>query len=548
MAISRHQWRLSRWLSILLIIVVSLTCFINLGTKPYWYDEVYTSLRLSGYTKADVLEFSRSGPHTFGELNSFQCPNINNNVDDTLNSLITDSTHPPFYFALLYYWAKLTGCSITNLRLLSSLLNLLMLLSSYWLAYEIFRQVEVALLATMLIAASPVFLIYAQEARAYALLTFLSLCSSWLLLRIQPDSKNPGLYFCYTAISTAGLYCHTLYQFVIFGQVMYCFSSVAPDKKGAWKNLWRTKAFACLRKYRKVLLSLLLSWVLFIAWLIRVVLTNGFTIRAGANYTWKDFPLDLLWQRIALNLTSLIYDSQHPFKSSLFAGVPIESSILDLGLRNLLASILTCLILLYAAFHTLYLKRIPRTNLLVWLATLSAIFLLKDLILGGSASTIIRYQLLTVIVLYFSLASCLVDCYKTAPNKIFKWAIVCVAVFIVQLQLYSNWNYLVAPSWWSKLGERRIYDFAELVHQSCNPLILVESSPGKMVDLLKFSHVLAPSVPFQLIAKEDVTDSLRDSDVILEINASGPTIQCDGREHQRIGFSEDWSRAADDRR
>lgn len=548
MATARRQRRLFWWLSILLIIAISLTRVINLGTKPYWYDEVYTSLRLSGYTKADVLEFSQSGQHTFGELKQFQCPNANNTVNDTLNSLITDSTHPPFYFALLYYWAKLTGCNVTNLRLLSSLLSLLVILVSYLLAYEIFRQVEVALLATVLMAASPIFLIYAQEARAYALMTFLSLLSSWIFLRIQRDRKNLGLYCGYIVITTVGLYCHTLYQFVVFAQVMYCLSDIAPDSKSAQKDPWIQKISVGLHKHRAILLSVLLSWGLFIVWLIRVVRTNGFTIRAGANYTWKDFPLSLLWQRITLNLTGLIYDFQHPFKSKLFSGRSVDDSVLSLGPGNLVIVVLVCALLLYSTFYTLYLKRTARSRLLSWLAILSGIFLLKDLVLGGSASTIIRYQLLTVVVIYFALAFYLVDVCRSFSGKLSKGIVVGVVVFLLQLQLYSNWVYLASPSWWSKLGERRIDDFAELVHQSCNPLILVESSPGKMIDLLKFNHALAPSVPYQLVAEEDIsTESLRDSDAILETNASSPAPvpECREYESKTIGFSEDWARAAD---
>ncbi|NRB06415.1 MAG: glycosyltransferase family 39 protein [Richelia sp.] len=124
---------------------------------------------------------------------------------------MTDDAHPPLYFVSLYYWTKLTGCSTTNIRLLSSVLSLLILPSSYLLAYEIFHSLEIALLATTLISGSPIFLIYAQEARHYGLLTFLGLLSSWILLPIQSDIKNTKLYPSYALVSTAGLYCHTLY-------------------------------------------------------------------------------------------------------------------------------------------------------------------------------------------------------------------------------------------------------------------------------------------------------------------------------------------------
>ena len=60
---------------LVLILILALTRFINLETKPYWNDEVYTSLRLSGYTKVDIFERVGTEQKTFKDLEIFQCPN-----------------------------------------------------------------------------------------------------------------------------------------------------------------------------------------------------------------------------------------------------------------------------------------------------------------------------------------------------------------------------------------------------------------------------------------------------------------------------------------
>ena len=548
MNIPTTRWRSLQKLALIIIAIVSLLHFINLETKPYWNDEVYTSLRLSGYTKADVFEFSRSTQQTFGSLKSFQCLNANNNLDDTLTGLITDDVHPPLYFVLVYYWAKLKVCSIANLRLFSSGLSLLVLPSSYLLAYEIFGSLEVALLATVLIASSPIFLIYAQEARQYGLLTFLSLLSSFIMLRIQNDRKNTNFYFYYILVSTAGLYCHTLYQLVIVGQVMYCLFDSLPSHQTIANDSWTGKIKTCFNRSQKIFLSLLISWGLFSIWLVKVVHNNGLNILVGADYTWKDFPLNLLWQRITLNLTSLLYDFEHPVKSSLLVTNSIDRSILNLGWSNISIAILICILLLYAICHTLWHGDRSRISLLGWLAMPSVLFLLKDLILGGSASTIIRYQLLTVSGIYFALAFCLVDLYKQATKRFLKFSIICLIALIIQLQLYSNSVYLAAPTWWNKMGDYQIQNFAKLANESCNPMILLESNPRKMVNLLKISHVLEPSIPFRLVPKQDLsTASSQDSDVVLELRARLPSLnlECSRREGQRIGFSQNWSRVAD---
>ena len=86
---------------------------------------------------------------------------------------------------------------------------------------------------------------------------------------------------------------------------------------------------------------------------------------------------------------------------------------------------------------------------------------------------------------------------------------------------------------------QQIQDFAELVHESCNPLILVESNPREMTNILKFSHFLEPSIPFLLITKEDISpESLQASDVILEINnsSSSQKIHCRGHVGDLFAF------------
>ncbi|MEO0868082.1 MAG: glycosyltransferase family 39 protein [Cyanobacteria bacterium J06642_11] len=511
-----------------LILMISLLRFINLGTKPYWSDEVYTSLRLSGYTKQEVFERSQGEPKPLATVAQFQCVGSDRNFNDTLTGLITDDVHPPLYFFLSYYWAKLTGCSVANLRFVAAAISLLVLPLAYGLAYELFRCVPTARLATLFMAASPILLAYAQEARPYSLLVVLSLLSSLLLLRLRPDrSPRPTLcsplYIAYGAATVAGLFCHTLYYLTLVGQGGYCvwgIPAVTSEPRALWRQ-WQ----------RRIAITLAGSWGLFALWLVRVVQIQGRTITIGADYTWDGFSMQRWWQRIGLNFANLIYDFYHPLKSSLLASHAVPPIGLGgLGWLRLLVGGGVGVLLLCSLIYTCWRSDYRRTALLGWLAAPSLLFLVKDWVLGGSAATVVRYQLLTVCGLYYCLAFFLVAQYRRVQGWLPKLGLVGLMVGLVQLQLYSNWVYVQAPTWWNKMNDYPLYhlvlaqqqptampseqsstgrsDIDELLGhlapQSPNQwVVAVNGHPKNMINLLKLSHLLSPTTQFQLLTPEE---------------------------------------------
>ncbi|MEA5466859.1 glycosyltransferase family 39 protein [Leptothoe sp. PORK10 BA2] len=535
MSISTKPKQTIQWWLIGLILIISLARFINLGTKPYWSDEVYTSLRLSGYTKQEVFESAQGEPKPFSTLAKFQCVGSDRNFNDTLNGLITDDVHPPLYFFLSYYWAKLTGCSVVNLRLIAAAISLLVLPLGYGLTYELFGCTPTAGLATLFMAASPILLVYAQEARPYSLLTVLSLLSTLLLLRLRPD-RCPGaalgaaLYIAYGVTSVAGLYCHTLYYLTLACQGFYCFlggPALASGQQSSWqRSSWR-------QWRRRIAISMAISWSIFALWLARVAQLQGFTITVGADYTWDSFSMQQLWQRIGFNFCNLIYDFYHPLKTSLLASNSVNQTsgdiLASLGWPRLLLGIGVGLILLYSLVYA-YRRSPPGCKaLLGWLAAPSVLFLVKDLVLGGNASSVVRYQLLTVCALYICLAFCLVSQYQRTQGWLAKFGLMSLMVGLVQLQLYSNWVYLQAPTWWSKMNGYQLYQVALLEEQTAletttgqigtgqsdlddllehlgvqqlDQLWVVSANPKDMIRLLKLSHVLPPTTMFQLLPPE----------------------------------------------
>jgi hypothetical protein len=146
-----------------------------------------------------------------------------------------------------------------------------------------------------------------------------------------------------------------------------------------------------------------------------------------------------------------------------------------------------------------------RTVLLAWMALPSVLFLIKDLLLGGSASSIIRYQLLSVFGLYTSLSFCLIHLFKFTSLKWVKGFVIALIFLLCQMQINSNIHYLNASTWWSKYGDYRLPEFARSVNQSSYPIILGEADYREMVNLLKLSYILSPSVPFKLVKEEELS-------------------------------------------
>jgi len=521
------------------MVILSLGRFIHLGEKPYWNDEVYTSLRISGYTKLEVLQELGSDRHTFGDLKVYQCLQPQKTLEDSLNGLIVDDVHPPLYFILIRLWATLGGCQVGYLRLFSALISLFLIPLTYTIAKELFDSFPISLMATGLITLSPIYLIYAQEARSYSLLTLISLGSSFMLLKIIKRSSQSQSqetvhdWIPYIGLSTLGLYTHTLYYLVLFVQSIYVqfrqvylslfqtfqtFQavqiSVTPDQhypaegeeisNSKHHNSLDSKTLKSL-KYQFI--AILISISLFGLWLIRTVLIQGMKVNIGANYTWKAFPLSLLGERIALNLTSLFFDFYDPIKENLLNSSDRLFSLSDLSFLNQVTIVLLVLLVCYALIYTLRRVSPLLSGFMVALCLPSVIFLLKDLLLGGNVSTIIRYQLLTCFVVYLCIAFCSVDQLKKQSNIYIQGAIVMAIVVIFQLQLYSNLTYLNASTWWSKVNEAQIETIATIVNTAKDPFLLIEANHKRMVNLIGLSHLLRSSIPFQILSTGEESDT-----------------------------------------
>ena len=216
-----------------------------------------------------------------------------------LHELWTDAplyeTHPPAYYTLLKGWIALFGDGEAALRSLSvaaSVANVLLLaLAGRLLGLE--RHVDrIALLGALLLALNPSVVVYAQEARPYALQMLTATCA--ILAAIRLAGLSGAASAAPSAISTvilgvsagAMLWLHNTSLFIAFG--IWAGIALAISASGRGYRLRRlAHAFVA------GLLALAI-WSPFLPMLIaqaRNVTATAFWVRAGMQDLWSGWSL-----------------------------------------------------------------------------------------------------------------------------------------------------------------------------------------------------------------------------------------------------------------
>ncbi|MEV4558586.1 glycosyltransferase family 39 protein [Kitasatospora sp. NPDC049285] len=110
-----------------------------------------------------------------------------------------------FYYFVLHYWIDLFGDSPTALRSLSALAMAGAAAFTALAARKLFRSDTAGLAAGLLFAVTPIVSRYAQEIRAYALVTCAAAAATWLLLRAleRPTLARWTAFGAVTAIAGA---------------------------------------------------------------------------------------------------------------------------------------------------------------------------------------------------------------------------------------------------------------------------------------------------------------------------------------------------------
>ncbi|MHC5599991.1 MAG: glycosyltransferase family 39 protein [Nostoc sp.] len=469
------------WLRFLVIIILVIGVFfrfVNIDRKIYWNDEVYSSLRISGYLESEMSEQLRNGRLlSIQDLQKYQYPNSEKNTIDTIKGLISEESQVvPLYFVIARFWVELFGNSVAVTRSFSAFISLLTFPCLYWLCQELFESSLIGWMAIALIAVSPIHVLYAQEARAYSLWIVAILISSIALLRAI-RLKTKVSWCIYAATLSLGFYSHLFFSWIALGQGIY----VAAIER-----------FRFSRTSINYLFSSLAAVITFVPWILIIIIHPTPDKLSWANGKQTFFGTAVKWIGII---------------SRAFLDVGIGST--DSAKFNI-ALIPIILIIITVIIYSIYVL-CRRTSKEVWLFILILIgsvglpLLAVDL-LFQKQSTSTRYLLPVILGIQLAVAYLFAIKLTSISPKIWQkrlWSIVVSIVIIsgiISCMLSSQ-----AQIWWIKspLRYQEYPEVANIISQSNKPLLI---SDADMILIQTLGHLLDSKVQFQFVRQEQLPE------------------------------------------
>ncbi len=176
-----------------------------------------------------------------------------------IGAIINDSAkdqNPPLYFILLNFWVKLFGNSVSSVRGLSCIFNILSVPLIFLYARKNINIIA-ALFASLVFIFSDIQLYYAQETRVFSLVGLLCITSFILFESIRKNTKLNWLQIIFLAVvNSLMLYAHYLSVFIIAAQlfVALLFYKSKPNH------------------FKQLIISGIVALILFSPWLGKVLL------------------------------------------------------------------------------------------------------------------------------------------------------------------------------------------------------------------------------------------------------------------------------------
>lgn len=496
---------------------------INLDQKAYWVDEVHTSVRVAGYTKADITaEQFDNQVHSVTDLKAYQIPAAEPSLSDVLHTLAQHPEHPPLYYLLARWWlqgAMVVGIppSVTVTRSLSLILSLLVLPCVFGLSRELFRSNQTAIIALAIFALSPLHILYGQEAREYSLWTLMTVLSCWTVLRaIRHPSVNRWALYGLTL--TVGWYSHLLFATVAIAHTFYFVlfipspstpaSDISPpqpqssskDSEARVVNNLSTKAISSpsptATDKRSFFLTLATSILFFSPW-IGVFLTQLGQVQNVVEATQRDPSLGYLFNAWGRNFSRVWFSA-------------------DLGSVNILL-VLGAIYALVYLWHTVP-RRISGLILLV-IGMNALVLLLPDMLTGGISSTRIRYLLPAYGGIQLAIAHLFSHHLQRSNGRSRRgWQLGLIALLICGT--IAGCINMTQTTNWAK-SDKSIYypQMANAINASSHPLVITDTSATYTLVL---AHHLKDQVNLQLV---NLAPLKRPQDLVIPSTVDGNPIR-----------------------
>jgi uncharacterized membrane protein len=498
----------------------------GLEQKIVWHDEVATRVLAAGDTMAAQMQgLYHAQVLTVGQVLQYQQVQQATSVLALIADLAQhDPQHPPLYYVLAKVWVDLWGDSVYALRMLSVLFSGLGLLAMYWFVRELAASRRAALIAMLLIGVSPLFILYGQEAREYALWTLTLLLSSAALLRALRVSRTVPTLLDQNKLGLAASLKDHVGENVRSVRVW-----ALSDVQQAWLLYGCSLLVAVYTSLST--LSLILVQILYVAIVTRLKWSRtlyGFIVSLSAVgllclpwalnllRNFEAFSASMAWSSViviprtavlrilSLNVTRNVFDFWPEVVQDQW--LPIAASA-------------ACVTVILAACvwvfrHT---RRETRLYLLLLLVLPTSMLLLPDLLFGGIRSSNARYLMpvwlavVAVLAIAFdqaiALAARALDRERSRGGQgVFLnrqgvvGILLCLAVLcFVALPMATNILHAKQQAPWTKSLSISLPEVAKIINQSVDPLIVGNQERHHPGNLFALANLLKPETKLQLV-------------------------------------------------
>lgn len=444
-------------LALAVILAGALARPFDLDRMVVWHDEVFSVLRVFGHSQPEAAGTLFSARELApDDLLRYQRPVPEHGWGDTLAALMEHPEHAPLYYLSARAVSDLPGLDpIVALRGTSALFSLLLMPAMAWLAWELYGERRAAWIAAALAAASPIHLLYAQEARQYALWAVLAAAASAALLRALRRGARRD-WVLYALLAGVGLWSHVLTALVLAAHGAFgLFSAGHPQRALAFLGRWVPAIGGAL--------------ILFSPWLY-VMLQGAEEVQRFTGWMERPIPAARAFEAWGLHLVRV------------FADLPVADRLLLLGLIPL------------AWVLWRFLRAAPWRALLfngLLFAGFAAAVLGQDLILGGSRSLHPRYIIPAFLAVQLAAAWVLARGWDAStPAGRLAGRVGLMAV--LGLGLVSQWQILSADTWWSKNYSQANHRVAGVINAADRPLVLASDTGVGLGEVLSLAYDLKP--------------------------------------------------------
>jgi len=436
------------------LLVTALLRFQALNGMLVWHDEVHSLARVSGVTQEEMGEALFDGKlHTPSDLLKLQAPQGEVGFERVMRALKEHPEHGPLYYLIGWAVAERADEPVTALRGASAMLSLLLFPAIFWLARELGDR-RFAWLVLALAAVSPLYFLYAREARQYALWLVLIAAASALFIRLLRDNRKRE-YPVYSGLLMLSLYTQLMTGVLILAHALTL--AVVHYRQ-------RTLAPGTAKR-------LALSWsaavVVFIPWLLVILEQRG------------NFQRFTGWMSQSVSFSAMV-KAWEGHVTRLFVDFP--------GAENLwLAG--GILALLVVVFYFRRAPRLQRNFVAIMILTHLAFVVFPDLLLGGRRSLETRYLLPVLLMLQLMVAWVFANGFASGERSL-RVAAEAVLAIVLGLGLYSQYTITQADHWWTKSFSSENAAIARLVNASPKPLVVGSFADTSSGEILSLAHRL----------------------------------------------------------